>query len=75
MSAMQAPTCVLGSLLRRLAAKWVANTGVFTAEEQKGIATVLDAAALTYIAAALQSIATLLYYSSILSGGNRRRRY
>lgn len=57
------------------AKKWAANTGVFTAEEQKGIATVLDAAALTYIAAALQSIATLLYYSSILSGGNRRRRY
>lgn len=56
------------------AKEWVAQTGVFSAEEQQGIADILGAAALTYIAAALQSIANLLYYVSILSG-NRRRRY
>lgn len=53
---------------------WAASTGVFTAEEQKGIEDVLGAAALTYIAAALQSLANLLYYVTILSGSSRRRR-
>ena len=52
---------------------WVAATGVFSAQEQQGIADVLGAAALTYIAAALQSIANLLYYMTILSGDRRRR--
>lgn len=56
------------------AKQWVAQTGVFSAEEQKGISDILGAAALTYIAAALQSIANLLYYASLLTG-NRRRRY
>jgi Zn-dependent membrane protease YugP len=39
-------------------------------EELKGAKSVLDAAALTYIAALIQSLATMLYYASIL---NRRR--
>ena len=39
-------------------------------EELKGAKSVLDAAALTYIAALIQSLATMLYYVSIL---NRRR--
>jgi Zn-dependent membrane protease YugP len=39
-------------------------------EELRGAKAVLDAAALTYIAAAIQSLATMLYYLSIL---NRRR--
>jgi Zn-dependent membrane protease YugP len=39
-------------------------------EELRGAKSVLDAAALTYIAAAIQSLATMLYYLSIL---NRRR--
>lgn len=56
------------------AKQWIAQTGVFSAEEQKGISEILGAAALTYIAAALQSFANLLYYVNILSG-NRRRRY
>ena len=39
-------------------------------EELKGAKAVLDAAALTYVAALIQSLATMLYYLSIL---NRRR--
>jgi uncharacterized protein len=39
-------------------------------EELRGAKAVLDAAALTYVAAAIQSLATMLYYLSIL---NRRR--
>jgi len=39
-------------------------------EELKGAKSVLDAAALTYVAALIQSLATMLYYVSIL---NRRR--
>jgi Zn-dependent membrane protease YugP len=38
--------------------------------ELKGAKAVLDAAALTYVAALIQSLATMLYYLSIL---NRRR--
>ncbi len=39
-----------------------------------GVNKVLDAAALTYVAAAVQAIFTLLYYVSLLSGFSRRRR-
>jgi Zn-dependent membrane protease YugP len=34
---------------------------------------VLDAAALTYVAAAIQAISTLLYYVLLLTGSSRRR--
>lgn len=44
-----------------------------TQEEAKGARTVLTAAAMTYVAALVQSITTMLYYMSILSGGRRRR--
>ena len=37
-----------------------------------GVAKVLDAAALTYVAAAVQAISTLLYYVFLLSGSRRR---
>jgi hypothetical protein len=40
--------------------------------ELKGAKAVLDAAALTYVAALAQALATLLYYSSFL-GGSRRQ--
>jgi Zn-dependent membrane protease YugP len=40
--------------------------------EDKGVATVLDAAALTYVAAALSAIMTLLYYVMLLSGNRSR---
>jgi Zn-dependent membrane protease YugP len=39
-----------------------------TTTELKGVNAVLDAAALTYVAAALQAISTLLYYAFILMG-------
>ncbi|MCR4408015.1 MAG: zinc metallopeptidase [Anaerolineae bacterium] len=39
-----------------------------------GVNAVLDAAALTYVAAAVQAIFTLLYYVFLLSGFSRRRR-
>ncbi len=44
------------------------NQGVVTSTELQGVNAVLDAAALTYVAAALQAISTLLYYAFILVG-------
>jgi Zn-dependent membrane protease YugP len=44
------------------------STGVLAPQELQGVNSVLDAAALTYVAAALQAIMTLLYYASILMG-------
>lgn len=44
------------------------NQGVVTTTELKGVNAVLDAAALTYVAAALQAISTLMYYAFILMG-------
>ena len=41
--------------------------------ERRGARRVLNAAALTYVAALAQSLSTLLYYVFILSGGRRRR--
>ncbi len=46
--------------------------GIITREELKGVNEVLDAAALTYVAAAVQAISTLLYYVFLLSGFGRR---
>jgi Zn-dependent membrane protease YugP len=42
--------------------------------EQQGARKVLNAAALTYVAALAQSVSTLLYYSFLLGGRGRRRR-
>jgi Zn-dependent membrane protease YugP len=44
------------------------STGVLAPQEVKGASGVLDAAALTYVAAALQAIMTLLYYATLLMG-------
>ncbi len=41
-------------------------------EEAKGVDKVLDAAALTYVEAAVSAIGTLLYYVFLLVGGRRR---
>lgn len=46
--------------------------GLINANEEQYVAKVLNAAALTYVAATLQSIMTLLYYIMILTGGSRR---
>ena len=42
--------------------------GILAPQEMGGVNKVLDAAALTYVAAALQAIMTLLYYASLLMG-------
>ncbi|MDQ3249603.1 MAG: zinc metallopeptidase, partial [Chloroflexota bacterium] len=42
--------------------------GILGQEEIGGVNRVLDAAALTYVAAALQAIMTLLYYVFLLTG-------
>jgi Zn-dependent membrane protease YugP len=50
----------------------LASSGIVaTQEEADGVSQVLRAAAMTYVAGALASIATLLYYVSLLSGGSR----
>lgn len=43
------------------------STGVLTPEEIGGVDKVLGAAALTYVAAALQAIASVLYYATLLT--------
>ena len=40
-------------------------------EERQGVAAVLNAAALTYVAAALSAVALLLYYGLLIFGGRR----
>ena len=52
---------------------WLASSGGLYPQEMTGINKVLDAAALTYVAAAIQSIGTMLYYAFLLFGGRRRR--
>jgi hypothetical protein len=42
--------------------------GILAPQELQGVNKVLDAAALTYVAAALQAILTLLYYATLLMG-------
>jgi Zn-dependent membrane protease YugP len=42
-------------------------------DELRGAKAVLQAAALTYVAALIQSLATMLYYVTLLTGGLRRR--
>ncbi|HTX90537.1 MAG TPA: zinc metallopeptidase [Anaerolineales bacterium] len=53
----------------------LSETGIIsTAEEQRGVNTVLNAAALTYVAALVTAVLQLLYYVSLVSGLGRRRR-
>lgn len=47
------------------------RSGLLTSADEKGVRQVLSAAALTYVAAAAQSLSTILYYLFIL-GGRRR---
>ena len=42
------------------------SQGILAPQEMKGVNTVLNAAALTYVAAAIQAIMTMLYYASLL---------
>ncbi len=46
--------------------------GIISQNDRTGVNSVLDAAALTYVAAAVQAVSTLLYYVFLLSGSRRR---
>ena len=48
------------------AKKWLATSGGFAQQEMRGVNQMLDSAALTYVAAAIQAIMTVLYYATIL---------
>ena len=48
------------------------NSGLVYQYEMEGVNKVLDAAALTYVAAAIQALSTILYYVFLLTGGRRR---
>jgi len=54
------------------AKRLLVNSGVLIGDEIEGVNKVLDAAALTYVAAAVTAIGQLLYYVMLLSGGRRR---
>ena len=54
------------------AKEWLANSGVVYSSELQGVHKVLDAAALTYVAGALQSLSTIFYYVFLLLGRSRR---
>ena len=51
----------------------LATSGMIYNQEMDGVNKVLDAAALTYVAAAIQAISTVLYYAFLLSGRSRSR--
>jgi len=51
---------------------WMDRSGVVTTQEHAGAKDALWWAAMTYVVAALSSLATLLYYVSIFLGGSRR---
>jgi Zn-dependent membrane protease YugP len=55
----------------RRALAWIDQKGVVTTQEHAMAKDALKWAALTYVVAALGSLATLLYYVSILMGGRR----
>jgi len=55
----------------RRAVAMLSQGGMVSDIEERGVKSVLNAAALTYVAAVAQSLSTILYYLSIL-GGRRR---
>ncbi|MHC1740973.1 MAG: zinc metallopeptidase [Anaerolineaceae bacterium] len=52
---------------------WLAGSGVLYNSEMEGVYKTLDAAALTYVAAAIQALSTILYYVFLLTGRSSRR--
>lgn len=50
---------------------WLTDSRIIYGDEIRGVNSVLDAAALTYVAAAVQAISTVLYYLFLLSGRSR----
>ncbi len=58
----------------RRARQLLTSSGMVTSEaEQRGVKQVLNAAALTYVAAIASSVLQLLYFVSMVSGSGRRR--
>jgi Zn-dependent membrane protease YugP len=55
----------------RRAKEWLSTSGVLYSGEMGGVNKVLDAAAWTYVAAAIQAISTVLYYAFLLLGRRR----
>jgi Zn-dependent membrane protease YugP len=55
------------------AREMLARNGLVTPQEAAGVSSMLNAAALTYIAAAAQAVVQLLYFVTLLAGGDRRR--
>ncbi|HMN14836.1 MAG TPA: zinc metallopeptidase [Bellilinea sp.] len=51
---------------------WLSTSGIVMNQEMEGVHKVLDAAALTYVAGAVQAISTILYYAFLLLGRSRR---
>jgi Zn-dependent membrane protease YugP len=51
---------------------YLTTSGLVYQEDMRGVNSVLDAAAMTYVAAAIQAISTVLYYALLLFGGRRR---
>lgn len=56
----------------RRAKTLLSNQGILVGDEMKGVDKVLDSAAWTYVAAAVQAVMTVLYYGMILLGGRRQ---
>jgi Zn-dependent membrane protease YugP len=57
------------------ARRLLTETGIiFGPEEERGVRTVLNAAALTYVAALVTAMLQLLYYVTLVGGLGRRRR-
>jgi Zn-dependent membrane protease YugP len=54
------------------AKKLLVSNGVLIGNEMEGVNKVLDAAALTYVAAAVAAVGQLVYYVFLLTGGRRR---
>lgn len=54
--------------------RWLEQSAFLYQNEIDGVSEVLEAAAMTYVSAAVQSIANVLYYASILSSRNNNRR-
>jgi Zn-dependent membrane protease YugP len=54
------------------AREMLARNGLVTSQEADGVSAMLNAAALTYIAAAAQAVLQLLYFVTLLSGRDRR---
>ena len=52
---------------------WLSGSGMLYDSEMEGVYKTLDAAALTYVAAAIQALSTILYYVFLLSGRSSRR--